>query len=47
MLSSSKARPEIADVILGPRDSMALTGEERLEIAARSDTDLLLVETAL
>jgi len=37
----------IADVALGPRDSMALTGEGRLEIAARSDTDLLLVETAL
>jgi redox-sensitive bicupin YhaK (pirin superfamily) len=38
---------KIADVILGPRDSMALTGEDRIEIAARSDTDLLLVETAL
>lgn len=38
---------KIADIILGPRDSMALTGEDRIEIVARSGTDLLLVETAL
>ena len=38
---------KIADVVLGARDSMALTGEDRIEIAARSGTDLLLVETAL
>ena len=37
----------IADTVLGSRDSMALTGEDRIEIAARSGTDLLLVETAL
>jgi quercetin 2,3-dioxygenase len=37
----------IADVTLGARDSMALTGEDRLEIAARSGTDVLLVETGL
>ena len=38
---------EIAGTVLGQRDSLALTGEERIEIAARSATDLLLVETAL
>jgi redox-sensitive bicupin YhaK (pirin superfamily) len=38
---------KIADIILGSRDSMALAGEDRIEIAARSGTDLLLVETAL
>jgi redox-sensitive bicupin YhaK (pirin superfamily) len=37
----------IADTVLGPRDGMALTGEDRIEIAARSDTDLFLIETAL
>lgn len=38
---------EIAGTVLGRRDSMALAGEVRIEIAARSATDLLLVETAL
>lgn len=38
---------KIADIVLGPRDSMALTGVDRIEIAARSGADLLLVETAL
>jgi len=38
---------EIAGTVLGRRDSLALTGEERIEIAARSATDLLLVETRL
>lgn len=37
----------IADIVLGARDSMALTGEDRIEIAACSGSDLLLVETAL
>lgn len=38
---------EIVGTVLGRRDSLALTGEERIEIAARSATDLLLVETSL
>ena len=39
---------EIADAILTRRDSIALEGEDKVEIAARTDgTDLLLVETAL
>ena len=37
----------IAGTVLGQRDSMALVGEDRIEIAARSGSDLLLVETAL
>jgi len=37
----------IADTVLGARDSMALTGEDRIEITARSGSDLLLVETAI
>jgi redox-sensitive bicupin YhaK (pirin superfamily) len=37
----------ISGTVLGRRDSMALSGEERIEIAARSGTDLLVVETAL
>jgi redox-sensitive bicupin YhaK (pirin superfamily) len=37
----------IADTVLGARDSMALTGEDRTEIAARSGSDVLLVETVL
>lgn len=37
----------IADIVLGARDSMALTGEDRIEIAACLGSDLLLVETAL
>lgn len=37
----------IADTVLGARDSMALTGEDRIEIAARSGSDVLLVETVL
>jgi redox-sensitive bicupin YhaK (pirin superfamily) len=39
---------EIADAILTRRDSIALEGEDTVEIAARTDgTDLLLVETKL
>ena len=39
---------EIADAILTRRDSIALEGEDRIEITARTDgTDLLLVETRL
>ena len=38
---------EIAGSVLGQRDSLALIGDERIEIAARSATDLLLVETAV
>jgi redox-sensitive bicupin YhaK (pirin superfamily) len=39
---------EIADAILTRRDSIALEGEDRIEIAARTDgTDLLLVEMRL
>jgi redox-sensitive bicupin YhaK (pirin superfamily) len=37
----------IGDTVLGARDSMALTGEDRIEIAARSGSDVLLVETVL
>ncbi len=38
----------IADAILTRRDSIALDGEEKIEIAARTNgTDLLLVETRL
>ena len=37
----------IADTVLGARDSMALIGEDRIEIAARSGSDVLLVETVL
>jgi hypothetical protein len=38
----------IADAILTRRDSIAPDGEEKVEIAARTDgTDLLLVETRL
>lgn len=39
---------EIADAILTRRDSMALEGEEKVEIKVRTDgTDMLLVETRL
>jgi redox-sensitive bicupin YhaK (pirin superfamily) len=38
---------EIAGTVLNRRDGLALTGEERIEIAARSATDLLLIETVL
>jgi hypothetical protein len=39
---------EIADAILTRRDSIALEGEDKIEITARTDgTDLLLVETRL
>ena len=38
----------IADATLTRRDSIALDGEEKIEIAARTNgTDLLLVETRL
>ena len=38
---------EIAGTLLGRRDSLAFSGEERVEIAARSGSDLLLVETVI
>ena len=39
---------EIADAILTRRDSIALEGEDRVEIKVRTDgTDMLLVETRL
>ena len=39
---------EIADAILTRRDSIALEGEDKVEIAVRtSGTDMLLVETKL
>ncbi|HMK02073.1 MAG TPA: pirin, partial [Reyranella sp.] len=39
---------EIADAILTRRDSIALEGEDKVEITARTNgTDLLLVETKL
>lgn len=43
-----KGDAEIADAILTQRDSIALEGEDKVEIIARTDgTDLLVVETAL
>ena len=38
---------EIAGTLLGRRDSLAFSGEDRVEIAARSGSDLLLVETVI
>ncbi|MGQ0584159.1 MAG: pirin family protein [Reyranella sp.] len=43
----AEGEARIADTVLGARDSMALTGEDRIEIAARSGSDVLLVETAI
>lgn len=38
---------EIAGTVLGRRDSLAIVEQDRIEITARSATDLLLVETVL
>lgn len=38
---------EIAGAVLGRRDSLALIGRDRIEIAAGTATDVMLVETAL